>query len=262
MRKVARKKLSDSVIDEIRRMILRGELREGDKLPNQNEFAGSLGVSRPSLREALQTLNRLGAIEQRPGLGTVLISRAPVLLASNLELPFMSDAQGTIELIETRRLFETGMIALAVVRASEDEIAQIGRVLDGMQRALQNQSTNDYQQQDLIFHSLIANAAHNRFVTHVFQAIRRSFEQFLKEAFTVLPKTMNRSMVDHQEIHEALKGRDQERAVAAMNNHLIEVQKTMKAYYQISNRQQGNQTTRVGNPETADLGAGSNRRNR
>jgi GntR family transcriptional repressor for pyruvate dehydrogenase complex len=228
---VARKKLSDSVIDEIRRMILNGELCEGDKLPNQNDFAESLGVSRPSLREALQTLSRLGAIEQRPGLGTVLVSRAPVLLASNLDLPFMSDAQGTIELIETRRLFETGMIALVVVRASDDEIAEIGRVMDAMRNAVSRNAVNDYQEQDLIFHSLIARAAHNRFVMHVFQAMRRSFEQFLSEAFSVMPGRMERSLKDHIAIYEALANRDQEQAVQAMNQHLMRVQNTIEGYY-------------------------------
>ena len=56
MASIKRKKLSDSVIEEIKRMLLSGELQEGDKLPNQNEFAAQLGVSRPSLREALNTL--------------------------------------------------------------------------------------------------------------------------------------------------------------------------------------------------------------
>ena len=229
---VARKKLSDSVIDEIRRMILSGELSEGDRLPNQNDFAESLGVSRPSLREALQALSRLGAIEQRPGLGTVLVSRAPVLLASNLDLPFMSDAQGTIELLETRRLFETGMIELVVVRASDEEIAEIGRVMDALLVAVSRNAVDDYQEQDLIFHSLIARAAHNRFVMHVFQAIRRSFEQFLREAFSVMPGMMNRSMKDHINIYEALSNRDQERAIRAMNQHLMQVQDTIAGYYQ------------------------------
>lgn len=231
MGKVTKKKLSDSVIDEIRRMILQGELSEGDKLPNQNDFAETLGVSRPSLREALQTLNRLGAIEQKPGFGTILISRAPVLLASNLDLPFMSDVEATVELIETRRLFEAGMIALVVVRASDQEIAEVGQVIEEMRQAVRRQAVGDYQQQDLFFHNLLAKAAHNRFVMHVFQAIRQSFEQFLKEAFSVMPDMMDRSMNDHLEIYEALLNRDQERAVRAMNNHLMQVQNTIENYY-------------------------------
>jgi GntR family transcriptional repressor for pyruvate dehydrogenase complex len=53
MAAIKRKKLADSVIEEIKRMVDVGELKEGDKLPNQLEFAAQLGVSRPCLREAL-----------------------------------------------------------------------------------------------------------------------------------------------------------------------------------------------------------------
>jgi GntR family transcriptional repressor for pyruvate dehydrogenase complex len=229
--RIIKKKASDYVLEEIRRRILNGELREGDKLPNQNEFAEQLGVSRPSLREALQALTRLGAIEQRPGLGTILVSRAPALLADNMELPFLSDAEGVIELTETRRLIETGMIGLAVVRATDEEIAEIGRVMDESAEAASRGDIAQYQEKDLIFHHLIAKAAHNRFVTHMFQTIRQSFEQFLKEAFAVMPDTIGQSVKDHKEIYEALKKRDREQAEAAMSGHLIQVQKNMETYY-------------------------------
>jgi len=237
MSPITRKKLSDSVIDEIRQMILDGELSEGDKLPNQNEFAERLGVSRPILREALQTLSRLGAIEQRPGLGTVLISRAPALLANNLDLPFMSDSQGTIELIETRRIFEIGMITLVVMRVKDEELTEIWKVMEEMKAAVSQNNVNGYQEQDLIFHSLIARATHNRFIIHVFQAIRRSFEEFLKEAFSVMPGMMERSMKDHTEIYKAILDRDQERSVQAMNQHLIQVQNTLEGYYKRQKKQ-------------------------
>jgi len=76
---INRRKLSDPVIEEIRGMIKRGELQPGDKLPNQNEFAAQLGVSRTVLREALQTLTRLRVIEQRPKHGTVILAKTPFL---------------------------------------------------------------------------------------------------------------------------------------------------------------------------------------
>jgi GntR family transcriptional repressor for pyruvate dehydrogenase complex len=93
---IKRKKLADSVIEEIKRMVDVGELKEGDKLPNQLEFAAQLGVSRPSLREALHTLTLIGAIEQRPGLGTVIKSANSTLWAVQLCPPLVSDAQASI----------------------------------------------------------------------------------------------------------------------------------------------------------------------
>jgi len=237
MAKVFKKKLSDSVLDEIRRMIVKGDIKEGDKLPNQNEFAAQLGVSRPSLREALQTLHRIGAIKQRPGLGTVLVSRAPVLLPDDLDLPLMSDNQATIELIETRRLIETGMIELAVERVTEKEIGQIGKVVDDMSAAADKGDIVEYQEKDLIFHILIAKATHNRFIIRLFQTIRQSLDQFLKEAFSAMPQRVTPSLANHLSIYEALCAKDKNRASAAMADHLLQVQDALEEYYSESNNQ-------------------------
>ncbi|MCX7953528.1 MAG: GntR family transcriptional regulator, partial [Deltaproteobacteria bacterium] len=68
-RQITKKKISESVIEEIKRLVLTGQLKEGAKLPNQNELATMLGVSRTSLREALNTLSMLGIVEQKPGYG-------------------------------------------------------------------------------------------------------------------------------------------------------------------------------------------------
>ncbi|MBI5606549.1 MAG: FadR family transcriptional regulator [Deltaproteobacteria bacterium] len=232
MSRILKKKTADYVLEEIRQMILKGQLNQGDKLPNQNEFAEQLGVSRPSLREALQTLTQIGAIEQRPGMGTVLVSKAHALIANNLNLPFMSDAQGTIELTEIRHLIETGMIALAVVRATNEEIAEIAGVLKEAVKAARKGNIEEYYQQDLVFHHLIAKATHNRYVMHVFQTIRQSLEQFLREAFLVMPEAIDQSAKDHLAILEALKSRNQGKAVEAMSRHLLMVQEKIEGFYQ------------------------------
>ena len=155
---------------------------------------------------------------------------------ANLNLPFMSDAQGTIELTEIRHLIETGMIALAVVRATNEEIAEIGLVLKKALKAARKGNIEEYYQQDLVFHHLIAKATHNRYVLHVFQTIRQSLEQFLQEAFSVMPETLDQSAKDHLAIWEALKSRNREKAVAAMSRHLLMVQEKIEGYYQ---RKQG-----------------------
>ncbi|MBU0733749.1 MAG: GntR family transcriptional regulator [Proteobacteria bacterium] len=66
MGRIVKKKLSYSVLEEIGRMVEAGELKRGDKLPPQDQLAAQLGVSRPSLREALRAMEMIGAIEQRP----------------------------------------------------------------------------------------------------------------------------------------------------------------------------------------------------
>jgi GntR family transcriptional regulator, transcriptional repressor for pyruvate dehydrogenase complex len=230
--RIFKKKTADYILEEIRRMIRDGRLNQGDKLPNQNEFAQQLGVSRPSLREALQTLAQIGAVEQRPGMGTVLVSSAHALIANNLNRPFMSDIQGTVELTEARRLIETGMVALAVVKATDEEIFEIGRVLKEAVKAARKGNIEGYLRQDLVFHHLLAQASHNRYLNHVFQTIQQSLEQFLREAFSVMPENIDQSVKDHLAILEALKSRNQEMAVEAMSRHLLMVQEAIEGFYQ------------------------------
>jgi GntR family transcriptional regulator, transcriptional repressor for pyruvate dehydrogenase complex len=231
MARVTKNKLSDSVFEEIRRMIIEGEIKEGDKLPNQNDFAAQMGVSRVILREALQTLQRIGAIEQRPGLGTILVSRVPVLISEEMKPPLLSDSQATIELIETRRLIETGMTELAVMRASNKEIKQLGEIIDGMAASLHSNEIADYQQQDLMFHLLIAKATHNRFILQLFQNIRQSLDQFLKEAFFVMPERVEQSLRDHLAIYRALVSKDVKKASDAMSAHMLQIQDALQGYY-------------------------------
>src|SRR4030067_1397953 len=136
MASVKKKKLADSVIDEIKRMIQSGEIREGDKLPNQNEFAAQLRVSRTSLREGLNTLTRLGVIEQRPGYGTVLRSGIPALFTDHPTPPLISDKAATIELIEARRYIEIGAAGLAVRNSTPEQVEEMRVLIDEMTLAV------------------------------------------------------------------------------------------------------------------------------
>ena len=220
MAKIVRKKITDSILNEIRRRITCGEIRQGDKLPNQNVLAAQLGVSRPSLREALHSLALLGVIEQRPGVGTVVRAQTPAFLAGELDLPLISDTQGVRELIEARRVIELDMVELAVDRATEAELKNLESILKEMNRLVQSLRVEEYSKKDIRFHHFIAQAAHNRFLMHLFTAIRRFLDQFLLESFTLMPEAMHISQSGHQGILAALKQRNKKRAVAEMAKHI------------------------------------------
>lgn len=228
---IVKRKITDAILEYIRKMLLSGELREGDKLPNQNEFAAQLGVSRSSLREALHSLRLMGAIEQRPGVGTMLRARTPVLLAGSFDLPLMSDAEGIIELMETRQLIEVGMLHLAVDRATDEELKHMGQLLEEMSILAEEGCVKEYREKDLQFHHMIAQAAHNRFILHLFMTIREYLGQFLKESFNVMPKMLKQSQEGHKGIFKALRARDRKRAGSEMIKHLSLVQKALEEYY-------------------------------
>ena len=228
---IKRKKLAESVLEEIKRMITDGELAEGDKLPNQNEFSAQLGVSRPSLREALHTLNLMGVIEQRPGLGTVIISANPALWLEQLAPPLVSDSKASLELLEARRFIEVGVVELAVQHATGKDINQLGKLIGQMGPALENEQLKKYSELDMAFHEHLAIAAHNRYMKHTFLTMRGLMEQFIREAFTIIPGLLEKSLVFHINIYEGVKNRDVRKAVTNMRKHIQDINTSLSRYY-------------------------------
>lgn len=229
---IIRRKLSDSVIEEIKRMLISGELKEGQKLPNQNELAHLLGVSRTSLREALNTLRMIGVIEQKPGYGTVIKSRGAAIFADHLSFPLISDERATYELIEARGVIEVGAVELAAIHATENQIKEMGRLIKEMERNLKNKRISEYINNDLTFHYLIAKASQNRFIVHLYATLRGAMEQFMQEGFRVLFWMLDRSFDFHVKIYEAIKARDVGLAVSNMKSHIEDVKNVIKKYYE------------------------------
>ena len=229
MASINKTKLASSVITEIKRMITDGELKEGDKLPNQHEFAARLGVSRTVLREALQTLTMLGVVEQRPKYGTTIKAVAPLLYTSHLEAPFMDDPRAGVELLEARRFIEMGAVELAVQHATPEQIQNLEVLLDEMQALLDAEDTLGYSQKNLAFHLLIAEASHNRFLAHLLTTIRGFMEKWT--LITVLPVLLDKSLGSHREIYTGIKERNQARAVKAMAQHINDFKASMELYF-------------------------------
>ena len=246
MASIEKKKLSDSVIEEIQRMIESGELKEGDKLPNQLEFAAQLGVSRASLREALHTLTRIGAVEQRPGLGTVIKSANPSLWADQISPPLVSDIHATFKLIEARRFIEAGVVELAVANAQKDDIQKLARLVEEMKIALKKDRVSEYSELDMTFHHQIANASHNRFMVHMFVTIRGLMEQFIREAFIVMPGLLERSLKFHVSVYEGIKEKNKRKAVTSMKNHIQDIEQAFRDYYNASEKDQRKRKTANG----------------
>jgi GntR family transcriptional regulator, transcriptional repressor for pyruvate dehydrogenase complex len=224
------KKVSAAVLEEIRRMIINGEIREGDKFPSQNEFAAQLGVSRPSLREAFQVLNQLGAIAQRPRAGTILVSRTLALFSTDLDLPAGFDSEASLELMAARRIVEIGLVNMAARRADDEEINKLGQALESMDRIHKKPDQKAFSDNDLVFHHLVAMASHNRFAIFLFHSLCQAFYRLLDESFQVMPERLEVSSRGHQAIFQAIAAHDPIRARQAMNQHIHDDEKALIAY--------------------------------
>jgi len=225
------KKLSDFIIEEIKNRVIKGTLREGDKLPNQDEFAAELGVSRSSLREALQTLSLIGVIEQRPRRGTVIKSGNPELWTGNIMPPLVSDHKSMLELIAARRHIELGTAEMAVTNATMSDIQKMERLIKKMPTALKNNQVKEYTDLDLKFHYAVAVAAHNQYMLHMFITIRQLMGQFIMEAFSVLPDLLERSLAFHVNIYNGIRERNKKVVLMNMEKHIQDIENTLLNFY-------------------------------
>ncbi len=235
MNLIKKKKLADEVIDAVKRMIQSGELKEGDRLPNQNEFAALLGVSRTSLREAFNTLCVLGVLEQRQGYGTIVKSRFSALYADQLSAPFITDEKATMELLEARQFIEIGAARLAAKNAAPEQIKLMGELIDEMAKAGEKGDTQKLAEQDIEFHFQIAQSTQNRVMIHLLANIRNLMEKFMHEAFLVL-HDQKRYLKAHREIYIAIEQKKTIKASALMKKHIADVQKDLQQYYRVLNK--------------------------
>lgn len=119
------------------------------------------------------------------------------------------------------------MVELAVERAREAELNKLRLILEQMALMVETGRVEEYGIRDFRFHSTIAQAAHNRFLLHLFTAIRQFLDQFIRESFTLMPEVLNISQRSHCLIFEDLSKRDRKRAVSEMIKHIQLGQETL-----------------------------------
>src|SRR5690242_14033425 len=125
--------LTQAAIEQIKGMIVRGDLRPGDKLPVENELAARLGLSRGSLREAVRALAVMRVLEVRQGDGTYVTSLEPDLLLQSIGFFTELNQESTlVQVLDARRMLEAGAAALAAHFATPSELATLERLVEEM----------------------------------------------------------------------------------------------------------------------------------
>jgi DNA-binding FadR family transcriptional regulator len=216
---VENQRLYRQIADQISELIASGEFREGARLPSERDLAAQLGVSRPSVREAIIALEIAGKIEVRVGAGVVVAARRPIALANA-----SFEGQGPFELLRARELIETGIVAEAAHRATPEDLVAIRATVDEMERCLDGQLSFDVADRE--FHVRIARATHNTALVSVVQdawdlgrgAIWKRMEHHFQTA-----ELRSAMLHDHRAIFESLDARDPRRARARMQRHLRRV---------------------------------------
>lgn len=206
--------LADSIAQRITEMIeVEGRFAVGDKLPNENDLAQELGVSRSTLREAVKILTTSGILEIKRGKGTFVTANTIINSGD-----FGDIASGLDDLFEMRLMFEPDCAYYAAERATDEEIEIICKYGEAVKKKIL--SGEDRTAEEQKFHESIANATHNSFVKQFMPIIFNA----IKKGVVVLTKDQDVSddnLKDDRLIMEFLKKRNPEGARTAMRLHII-----------------------------------------
>jgi GntR family transcriptional regulator, hexuronate regulon transcriptional repressor len=213
------RKLYQKVANTIVASIKSGLYPPGERLPPERELAEKLDVSRPTIREALIALEIRGIVEARRGSGIYVIQAAatqPVAPDDDLDI-------GPFEVSEARRLFEGESAALAAAIITDEELAELEKLLAAIGANVDNELG---ERADRDFHIAIAEATQNTAIATVVETLwdMRYRSPLCKMMFDRARRAGSKPRVDdHQIIFEALKARDPKAARAAMRAHLDRV---------------------------------------
>ncbi|KJZ21065.1 FadR/GntR family transcriptional regulator [Loktanella sp. S4079] len=227
---VQQEKLSHGVIRQIEGLILRGILRPGERLPSERELSERMGVSRPSLREALADLQTRGLLSSRAGAGVFVADVLGSAFAPALITLFATHDEAVFDYIAFRRDME-GLAAERAARlASATDLALINTIFEKMEAAHDKRNPADEAYLDADFHLSIIEASHNIIMLHMMRSMYELLREgvFYNRSIMFKQRTTRDTLLDqHRAINDALQARDPEAARAAVEAHLSFVETSL-----------------------------------
>ncbi|MCM2464128.1 FadR family transcriptional regulator [Pseudomonas sp. CG7] len=207
----------NSVVEKLRAALARGQWRSGDMLPGQRELAEQLGISRPSLREAVSVLETLGLVRSMRGKGVVVleanlndtVSEGSAMAGASLE-----------DLLQLRYTLEPFIVGLVAQSISSKEVGQLRLTLMDMREALEANDSDACANAYIAFHEELFALTSNP----IFQNVVQQTSNALKQSADVLrnsPEHLAERLEENEAVVRAIRGKNSAQASAEMRRHIL-----------------------------------------
>lgn len=228
--KIQTEKLSQSVVRQIEQLILRGILRPGERLPSERELSDRLGVSRPSLRDAIAELQDRGLLISRAGAGIFVAEVLGSAFSEALVQLFATHEEAVFDYVAFRRDME-GLAAERAARlASDTDLKVVDTIFNKMEAAHLKRDPSDEAGLDAEFHLAIIEASHNVVMLHMMRSMYDLLRQgvFYNRQMMFKNRTTRDMLLDqHRAINVGLQARNPVAAKEAVEAHLNYVEKSL-----------------------------------
>jgi GntR family transcriptional repressor for pyruvate dehydrogenase complex len=211
------------VASELEKRILEGSLKPGDRLPSERTLALELGVSRPSLREAMQKLVSRGLLTTRHGGGTFVTDR----LEAHFVDPWQDMLKGNPllhrDLLEFRQMLESQAASLAADRATDADIIRLDAAYAALEASYSGDDLAHCIDTDVAFHQAVAEASHNALIGHLTASLMRVIHGHVSNNLAHLharPQRWGQLRTQHRAIWQAIREHKPQDAAMAASAHI------------------------------------------
>jgi GntR family transcriptional repressor for pyruvate dehydrogenase complex len=206
----------NSVVEKLRAALARGQWRSGDMLPGQRELAEQLGISRPSLREAVIVLETLGLVRSMPGKGVVVLEAS----ASDIHEGSAVAGASLEDVLQLRYTLEPFIVGLVAQSISSKEVGQLRLTLMDMREALEANDNDACASAYIAFHEELFALTSNP----IFHSVVQQTSNALKQSADVLrnsPEHLAERLEENEAVVRAIRGKNSAQASAEMRRHIL-----------------------------------------
>ena len=218
-----RTSLTDEVFNILYERVTSRQYKEGDLLPSQDKLAKEMGVSRNTVREAVNRLATVGILSARQGLGTIIQSNHARSATLQIFEDIKKDSkQDAADIISARYTVERSIVRLAALNIKKREITQLGQNLSLQSDAVAGEDVSRYTELDLQFHSLIADASGSRILSSVEMVNLELYRNIIPE-IVFNSQHMKISYDSHKNIFQAISAHDPTKADEFVAGHILKI---------------------------------------
>lgn len=228
--KVSHPRISDAIAESLEQRILEGALKAGDRLQPERELAAELGVSRPSLREAIQKLISKGLLHSRQGGGTYVTDSLNSTFYDPWQELLSAHPHAREDLLDFRRMLEGQSAEWAAERATDADIERITQTYEAINRDFPEGDRVEQASLDMAFHQAVAEASHNLLIGHLTRTMLRLMEDNIRLNLTELGNVSRAASLlrdQHRALFEAIRDHKPAAARTAAETHIDFVRATL-----------------------------------
>jgi len=231
--RIKTRKKSAFIIEQITNAIERGEYQAGEKLPAEREIAESMGVSRPSIREALSALQLAGVVEAKSGDGTYVRRSRRSKQPEEEALKILTENEEPYAVWEAREGIEVGIASLVIQNGTTRDTEEMEQAVERMQKTVDNEEYEEFFDADHDFHLLIAESTHNPYIENIVPPLVNVMRQGLWQKINRIyylesgkgQENLKKALKCHRSILKAMENQVVEEFERAVRGHYKEIKK-------------------------------------